>query len=47
MLFQCMLRRYHAKTLESLSVTTAYVDLGNIAIHPGEHGGYVAVQASF
>ena len=30
-----------------LSLTAAYVDLGNIAIHPGQHGGYVAVQGSF
>ena len=29
-----------------LSLTTAYVDLGNIATHPGQQGWYVALQGS-
>jgi hypothetical protein len=29
------------------SVTAAYVDLGNIATHPDQHGLYVSLQASF
>jgi len=30
-----------------ISLTTAYVDLGNIATHPGQHAWYVALQGSF
>ena len=30
-----------------VSVTAAYVDLGNIATHPGQRGGYVALQGTF
>lgn len=30
-----------------ISLTTAYVDLGNIAVHPGQHAWYVALQGSF
>jgi hypothetical protein len=30
-----------------ISLTTAYVDLGNIASYPGQHGLYVALQGSY
>jgi hypothetical protein len=30
-----------------VSLTTAYVDLGDIATHPGQHAWYVAVQGSY
>ena len=30
-----------------ISLTTAYVDLGTIATHPGQHAWYVALQGSF
>jgi hypothetical protein len=30
-----------------LSLTTAYVDLGDMAIHPNQHAWYVALQGSF
>jgi hypothetical protein len=29
-----------------VSITAAYVDLGNIATHPGEHAWYLALQGS-
>lgn len=30
-----------------LSVTVAYVDLGNIAVHPDQHGWYLSLQGGF
>jgi hypothetical protein len=30
-----------------ISLVTAYVDLGTIATHPGQHAWYVALQRSF
>ncbi len=32
---------------KNFSVTAAYVDLGNIAVHPAQHGWYLSLQAGF
>lgn len=32
---------------KNVSLTAAYVDLGNIAVHPDQHGWYLSLQTSF